>query len=249
MKFVKTAIAASILGLTTSAYADNVLMVQYYNSNLSSIENKLENSGHVVDLLDGKSADSIYNALSTQHYDQVFILDVTTTNYMSANDLNALSTFHSNASSMVIDTQSYNYTAWNTSDVDGLNFLNNGIYLGVDHAPSWTRNANAVLDNFGINSVTGSVSGAISSYDASSPLFNGVNPLNWNSSSYGIAPTGLQSNGQTFDVLASNAAGDAYISASFNQAVSAVPEPSTYAMMMGGLGLVGLMAARRKKQA
>ena len=29
--------------------------------------------------------------------------------------------------------------------------------------------------------------------------------------------------------------------------VSAVPEPSTYALMLGGLGLVGLMAARRKK--
>ena len=28
--------------------------------------------------------------------------------------------------------------------------------------------------------------------------------------------------------------------------VSAVPEPSTYALMLGGLGLVGLMAARRK---
>lgn len=26
-----------------------------------------------------------------------------------------------------------------------------------------------------------------------------------------------------------------------------VPEPSTYALMIGGLGLVGLMAARRKQ--
>jgi hypothetical protein len=31
--------------------------------------------------------------------------------------------------------------------------------------------------------------------------------------------------------------------------VSAVPEPETYAMMLGGLGLVGFMARRRKLQA
>jgi hypothetical protein len=30
--------------------------------------------------------------------------------------------------------------------------------------------------------------------------------------------------------------------------VSAVPEPETYAMMLGGLGLIGFMAKRRKKQ-
>lgn len=35
----------------------------------------------------------------------------------------------------------------------------------------------------------------------------------------------------------------------FTESVAAVPEASTMAMMLGGLGLVGFMAARRKKQA
>lgn len=34
-----------------------------------------------------------------------------------------------------------------------------------------------------------------------------------------------------------------------DSAVSAVPEPSTYALMLGGLGFVGFMASRRRKQA
>lgn len=41
--------------------------------------------------------------------------------------------------------------------------------------------------------------------------------------------------------------GDAYDSLAFRvSSVSAVPEPSTYALMLGGLGLVGFMAARRR---
>jgi len=42
---------------------------------------------------------------------------------------------------------------------------------------------------------------------------------------------------------------DSKISGYVVERVSAVPEPSTYALMLGGLGLVGFMAARRKKSA
>ncbi|MRW89131.1 PEPxxWA-CTERM sorting domain-containing protein [Duganella sp. FT80W] len=38
---------------------------------------------------------------------------------------------------------------------------------------------------------------------------------------------------------------DAYAKVTYNY-VSAVPEPETYAMLLAGLGLVGMMARRRK---
>jgi len=42
---------------------------------------------------------------------------------------------------------------------------------------------------------------------------------------------------------------DNHLVSNFDLTVSAVPEPSTYALMLGGLGLVGFMAARRRKNA
>jgi len=55
----------------------------------------------------------------------------------------------------------------------------------------------------------------------------------------GISASGGDFNGEWFSISEITVQGT----------ISPVPEPSTYALMLGGLGLVGFMAARRRKQA
>lgn len=43
--------------------------------------------------------------------------------------------------------------------------------------------------------------------------------------------------------------GDRKVGSLLSQTIAPVPEPQTYAMMLGGLGLVGFMARRKRKQA
>lgn len=43
--------------------------------------------------------------------------------------------------------------------------------------------------------------------------------------------------------------GERKVGSLLSQAIAPVPEPQTYAMMLGGLGLVGWMARRKRKQA
>jgi hypothetical protein len=245
------------LVISANAHASSILISTYnYHSasDYSDLQSSLEAAGHSVQFVDGTVSDSISDALGGGSYDQVFIFDVTTTNYMSSNDLSALSAFHNAASSMVLDTQSYNYLSWNRSDSNGISFLTNvadefanyggGIYLGADHGTTWAMNTNAVLSAFGMDTVTDSISSEITSYDASSPLFDGVDPTSWGNSSYGTAISGMQ-NGQLFDVLASDGT-NALISASFVSA-SAVPVPA--AVWLFGSGLLGLLGFSRQKKA
>jgi len=60
---------------------------------------------------------------------------------------------------------------------------------------------------------------------------------------FGLTGTGIVSAS-----LTSSSNGD-YVFIDNFTSVSAVPEPSAYALMLGSLGLVGFMASRKRKQA
>ncbi|ASP47562.1 PEP-CTERM sorting domain-containing protein [Cognaticolwellia beringensis] len=251
-KFLNAAIVSLVLSVGGFANAGVILIGQTAGYNYSNIEIALETAGHSVDFVDLTTTDSVYNAFNATSYDQFFLFDVTTSNLLSGNDLSSLANLHNQHSSIVMDTQSYNYNAWDLNNANGNQMLVNiadqfslfggGVFLGTDH-DSWAKNANAMLSSFGMGNITGDISGEITWFNAASPIFNGVNPLSWGSSSYGRALTGVHG-GQTFTALAGTSS-TTFISSSFVDSTS-VPEPSTLAIF--ALGMIGLASRRFKKQ-
>ena len=91
-----------------------------------------------------------------------------------------------------------------------------------------------------INFTSGTLNGVAFTF---SPT--GVNEWGFTNLFYSTGPIVLQ----LFGIAAPDLAPGTKIAASYAGTlnVSAIPEPETYAMMLGGLGLLGFMARRRKK--
>jgi len=100
-----------------------------------------------------------------------------------------------------------------------------------------TTSSNPATD---INFTSGTVNGVAFNF---SPT--GSNEWGFTNVAYGTGPLVLK----LFGIAAPSLAAGTSITASYGGTlnVSAVPEPETYAMMLGGLGLIGFLARRRKK--
>ncbi|KQQ47693.1 hypothetical protein ASF61_03440 [Duganella sp. Leaf126] len=116
------------------------------------------------------------------------------------------------------------------------NFSDVFTFTPVLTSPSMASGAfvNFKLFGFGdLNSVTATLNGKSFTASASQPYLFTLDPV-----MLGAGPLTL-----TISGIVSSAGG----SYGGNLNVLAVPEPETYGMMLGGLGLLGFMARRRKK--
>lgn len=258
----------SLLGLAISSQvqADKILLTQFDYNGYTEMRNALIADGHTVDIVDVRTGGTLATTLSSMNYDQVFLYDITSNLYLSAADVAALGVFWSNSGrGLVVDTRSYGFTnaigepnqyTLLRNVASNLQLSGGGVWVGTDHDPTWTRNANPFLAEIGVDPVTGIFSDPVNYADPSSVLLSGVTPTQlWGGGqSVGQAPIGIQPNGIEMFIHFGHIRQDnsilPYISASFplsGPPPRPVPEPTTIALF--GFGLIGLgLGARRRNR-
>jgi len=267
MKNLKISLCAATLCMSAQVQAGNILITDFFGGGSPSyghMTTSLAATGHTVTVFDSTTGGALATELSTNSYDQVFLFDLTSSLFLNAADNTALSNFWGVHSGLVVDTRSYGYhfQGDNSSEVallqnvaQNLDLSGGGIWVGTDHAPNWTRNANPFLAEIGIEQITGLFSDPVNFADPTSVLLSGVTPSElWGGGqSVGQAPIGIQPNGTDMFIHFGHTRADGsilpYISASFDlQGV--VPQPPTvpepHSILLLGIGLLGWTLSKRK---
>lgn len=255
----------AVIGCTSQVQAGNILITDFFGSSSPSyghMSTSLTAAGHTVTVLDTTTGGALATALGANSYDQVFLFDLTSSLYLNAADNVALGSFWNAHKGLVVDTRSYGYhfQGDNPSEVallqnvaENLDLSGGGVWVGTDHNPTWTQNANPFLAEIGINEITGSFSDPVNFADPTSVLLSGVIPTDlWGGgASVGQAPIGIQPNGTEMFIHFGHTRADGsilpYISASFDlQGVNPQPVPEPNAIFLLGMGLLGWTLSKRK---
>lgn len=274
-RILAPALAAGLLALAGQAQAGAILLTEfdYGPTAYTDMKANLEADGHTVTIVNARTGGNVAAALDSGTYDQVFFWDLTSTAYLNGDDYSALDSFFDAHKNIVLDSRSYGYyfQGNNASEVQLLQNIasefdsrGGGLWIGTDHDPDWTRNANPLLSMMGFEIITGSYSQDVNDFDPASVLLDGVNvdELWAEGASVGAVPLGIQPNGldMRFHFGHSSPAYGAipYISASFGDYVAPdedpddheppvnVPAPSM--LMLGALSLLGLVSSRRRRR-
>lgn len=262
---IKIAICTIALSCTSQAQAGNILITDFFGNSSPSyghMSTSLTGAGHTVTIFDSTTGGALATELAANSYDQVFLFDLTDTRYLNADDNTALGNFWNAHGGLVIDTRSYGYhfQGDNPSEVallqnvaENLDLSGGGVWVGTDHNPEWTQNANPFLAEIGIDEITGSFSNPVNFADISSVLLSGVTPTDlWGGGqSVGQAPIGIQPNGIDMFIHFGHTRADGstlpYISASFDlQGVNPNPIPEPNSIVLLGMGLLGWTLSKRK---
>ena len=246
MNKIKNILFGAILtGLSHSVLAGTILLTQFdiSSTGYGQIKSNLESDGHTVNIVNTTSGGALAAALGSGIYDSLFLWDLTSSLLLNATDTTAVSTFFASHNSIVQDSRSYGYhfQGDNASEqalmrnvANEFDARNGGLWIGTDHAPTWTNNGNAVLAALGFNLITGSHSDAVNDFDPSSVLLNGVVTTDlWGAgASVGDVSLGIQPNGvdMRFHFGHSSSANGAipYISASFGDYIAPDEDPDTH---------------------
>lgn len=268
MRTFEVLCVAALIGASNMALAGRILLTEFdfaINSGVNvyqQMETNLELMGHTVDRVNAKAGGNVASALAANVYDQVFLWDLTDSRGLNTADIDALSSFWRSNSGLVVDTRSYgfHFQGSNPSEIAliqnvarNLDLSGGGVWVGTDHNPNWTRNANPFLAAIGVTEIGGSFSNPVNFADPSSVLLSGVTPTDlWAAGqSVGRAPLGLQANGIDMFLHFGSVTGATvlpYISASFDlRGVDPDPVPANAPATLGILALSLLVLARKKR--
>lgn len=217
------------------ASADNgnnydILVITYnygyeYVFDTHNVENALVEAGYSVDALYNPLPGVITSSISSNDYSQIWLWDITTQlGLTDTDDKTALINWYdSHRGNIIVDARSYGAyydyiddKLFIENEANSFSLGEGGLWIGCDHDPSWTKNANALLTSIGYETVTGINYNGVSDGDTTSELLttpNSITPsILYAFSSVGYAPIGIQYDGVELKSLLWNVDGLVYTS-------------------------------------